>query len=258
MDYQSVSVGLTNILLLAGMVLVPVVYVLVLRKPLIPSPGLGWMVSESVASGDGIPSMVVIDCLCGGTRPSGGNEAVGSFTIRAEASDAARATIVRFPSADELPSKIAGRRAVVSVEGPGLWRVDAPLVRGSTLRIRLYGVEVGASPALLPVSDGIRIEPLDRKRLWRRAFDLLRSLFFLPFLLFSIVAPILDPALRTSPTAGDWLSLVLNALGGVCVVGGLAYALHEALWLHSWFKAHLAISGLSPSSEAELAHAQSA
>ena len=138
------------------------------------------MVTDSVAGGDGIPSMIVIDCFCGGGRPAGTSGAESSFTVRAQAGAAARATIHRMPSGDELPSNIAARRAVIVAEEKGVWRVDASLVRGSAFRIRIYDVDVGATPMLAPSSEGIRIEQLDRKTLGLRLGGVIRASAFFP------------------------------------------------------------------------------
>ncbi len=257
MNYGDVRNGLDVVLLLGGMASLVVAYVVANRKSLVPSPGFGWLVTDSVSGGDGIPSMIVIDCFCGGGRPSGVSDALSSFTVRAQAGQAAQATIHRMPSGYELPSNIAARRAVIVAEEKGVWRVDASLMRGSALRIRLFDVDVGATPMLAPSTEGIRVEHLDRKTLGLKLGSVGLALAFFPIFVLWWVSAVASRAAPSSPTTGDWRHLALETLATVCICWSVARVFHAVFCLRPWFRSHLALNGFSRPIEFEVGHAQS-
>jgi len=167
MDFEQAGHWVLLGAIVAGFAAIIVAGVLARRRAVLPSRGFGWMVTDTMPGGVGYPSMVVIDCYLTGGAPPGATDASISFTVQAKAGARSVATVLRSPSFDELPSRAEARVPEIVNIAEGVWRVDAPLLAGSSLRIRLHDVEIQVPPILVTSTPDARLEPLDRMTLGR-------------------------------------------------------------------------------------------
>lgn len=180
MNFETARPWIVSGVLVASFAALITVIVLARRRRILPLKGFGWMVTDAHPGGVGHPSMVVIDChLCGGPAP-GGADVFISFTVQAKAGAAPAATIVRTPRWDELRARTAAREPVIVGAATGVWRIDAPLVSGSTLRIRLFDVDVASPPMLSTSSPDVDVKALDRRALSNSSVKTLSEAFALP------------------------------------------------------------------------------
>ena len=239
MDFEQAKRTVIAVAIFAGFASAVVAMLLARRRALIPTRGLGWMVTDAVPGGVGHPSMLVIDCYL-----SGGADIQISFTVQMEAGLGATATIARTPSFGELRSQTAARVATITEGKEGVWQVDALLAAGSALRIRLYDVDLDDAPRLLATTRDIDIKPLDRRALGHSFARTLGDAFRAPLMLLTSGG--IFGVFATSGRFMDYGGAVLLApvaIFGAFLLSFLAITLYQVTRFGGLILSHLASDG---------------